>query len=102
MLRREYKRVQKLYDGTGFAGHFYSSSSEEEVEILPDADDGQDDGQTTNLNNLETTPTTDEATNETGPLPVSETNPLLRRKQPKKGLQVESLWQYRVVLHHVH
>jgi hypothetical protein len=57
--KRDYKRVQKLYDGTGFAVHFYSSSSEEEVEILPDADDrqdaddGQDDGQTTTI--LETT-----------------------------------------------
>jgi hypothetical protein len=69
-----------------------------------DADDGQDNEKTTNLNNLETTPTTDEPTNETEPLPVViETNPLLRLKQePKKGLQVESLWQYRVVLHHVH
>ena len=106
--KRDYNRVQKLYDGTGFAVHFYSSSSEEEVEILPDADDGQDtddgqdDGQTTNLNNLETTPTTDEPTDEPGPLPVIETNPLLRLKQPKKGLQVESLWQYRAVLRHVH
>jgi hypothetical protein len=38
--KSDYKIVQKLYDVTGFAVHFYSSSSEEEVEILPDVDDG--------------------------------------------------------------
>jgi hypothetical protein len=45
---------------------------------------------------------TDKPTNETELLPVIETNPLKRLRQPKKGLQVKSLWQYRAVLCHVH
>jgi hypothetical protein len=34
--------------------------------------------------------------------PRQQENPLLSLPQPKKGLQIESIWQYRVVLRSIH